>query len=139
MTSINRRNFLLGTAAAAGLSVVTLGTDGVAFASTILPYTPENWEQAIASGQPVAVRFFETWCSNCTAQGKTLSMLVEQDPAFADYIVIEAPFATNRAFAANLGIRRRTSIAIVVDGQVVTHVTGATGHKAIHDLLQQGL
>lgn len=138
MTTINRRHFLLGTAVA-GVAVASIGTSGAAFAATILPYTPENWAQALASDRPVAVRFFETWCPNCTAQGKTLSMLVEQDPAFADYIVIEAPFGANRDFAANLGVRRRTSIAIVVDGEVVTHITGATGRKAIQDVLQMGL
>ena len=138
MTAITRRNLLVGSAAVC-LSATVIGTSGVAFAATTLPYSKGNWQQALASGRPIAVRFYETWCSNCTAQGKTLAMLVNQEPAFADYVVIEAPFGANRAFAANLGIRRRTSIAIVVDGEVVTHVTGATARSAIHDLLQRGI
>ena len=138
MTTITRRNFLVGSATAS-LSAALIGAGGVAFAGTTLPYNQENWQQALASGRPVAVRFYETWCSNCMAQGKTLAMLINQEPEFSDYIVIEAPFAANRAFAADLGIRRRTSIAIVVDAEVVTHVTGATRHNAIRDLLRQGL
>ena len=138
MTAMTRRNFLVSSAAAC-LSAAVVSTSGVAFAATTLPYSEENWQQALASGRPVAVRFYETWCSNCTAQGKTLAMLVNQEPAFADYVVIEVPFGANRAFAADLGIRRRTSIAIVVDGEVVTHVTGATGRSTIHDLLQRGI
>ena len=138
MTAITRRNFLVGSATAC-LSAAAIGTSGVAFAATTLPYSEENWQQALASGRPVAVRFYETWCSNCMAQGKTLAMLVNQELEFSDYIVIEAPFGANRAFAADLGIRRRTSIALVVDGAVVTHVTGATRHNAIRDLLRQGI
>ena len=60
MTAMTRRNFLVSSAAAC-LSAAVVSTSGVAFAATTLPYE-ENWQQALASGRPVAVRFYETWC-----------------------------------------------------------------------------
>ena len=109
-----------------------------ALAQNFDDYTPESFEAALATGQPVVVNFYETWCSRCSTQRRNLSTLTASTP-YDGFIILQATFGEHRDFAKSMGINARTSIALIVDRKLVGIEVGGTRTSDITALLDQAL
>jgi len=118
------------------LVALTFGGASVATAQDFQDYTQENFEAALDSGQPIVVNFYESWCSRCATQRRNLSALLEQEQ-YSDIIVLEAVYGENRDFASQLGINARTSLALIVDRDLVAIEVGGTSVSRVQALLDQ--
>lgn len=113
-----------------------VGLSQAARAQDFQDFSQENFNAALDSGQPVVVNFYETWCSRCATQRKNLSALVAQD-AYSDVIVLEAIYSSHRDFAASMGINARTSLALIVNRELVAIEVGGTSTSRVKALLDQ--
>ena len=101
-------------------------------------YNEENFQAALASGKPVVINFYETWCTRCATQRRNLSALTQNEP-YNDFIVLEAIFSEERAFAGSMGINTRTSMALIVDRRLVATDVGSTSAMRVQNFLDQAL
>ena len=106
-----------------------------ATAQDFADFTEESFNEALDSGQPIVVNFYETWCPRCTTQRRNLNALLLSDEAYEDVIVLEAVYSDHREFAATLGIRTRTSLALIVDRELVAIEVGGTSQARVQALL----
>ena len=101
-------------------------------------FTQENFDEALDSGRPIVINFYESWCSRCATQRHNLQTLL-RDKAYADVIVLEAVFSQHRDFAAELGINTRTSLALIVDRELVATEIGGTSLDRVQALLNASI
>ena len=116
------------------LIALALGGVSVATAQDFQDFTEESFNAALNSGQPIVVNFYESWCSRCTIQRRNLSALLEEE-AYQDVIVLQAVFSKHRDFASSLGIKARTSLALIVDGELAEINVGGTSTSRVQNLL----
>jgi len=105
-----------------------------ALAAKEMAFSNEAFEKAQASGAPILVDIFATWCPTCRAQQPVLEKL-EADPKYKDLKVFQIDFdrqsETVRAFGAN-----KQSTLIVFRGDKETgRSVGVTDPAAIAALL----
>lgn len=135
MMTFTRRNAF---AAAAGLAASLL-MSASALAADIKPYSQAAFDKAVAAGNPVVVRFYESWCTNCAAQDRALKKLYGNDARFADFTQLDAVFSQNRALAREFGINRRTSLVVFKNGKPAGSATGVTRANQVADVLAKAL
>ena len=119
------------------LFALIFAVPATAHAQDFTDFTEESFEAALETGQPIVVNFYESWCSRCATQRRNLSALLEQD-AYSDVIVLEAVFSEHRDFAAQLGIRARTSLALIRDRELAAIEVGGTSVTSVQALLNAG-
>ena len=107
-----------------------------ALAQNFQDFSQQNFASALATGKPVVVNFYETWCSRCATQRRNLNTLVQQD-AYSDIIVLEAIFSEHREFAASMGINARTSMALIVNRNLLATEVGGTSTARVQALLDK--
>ena len=113
---------------------LTFAAVPMAQAQSFQTFTQDSFEAALETGQPIVINFYETWCSRCSTQRRNLAALVSQGE-YQDTIVLEATFSQHRDFAADLGINARTSLALIVDRDLVAIEVGGTSSAAVQALL----
>jgi len=118
------------------LIALTFATPSLALAQSFPDFTEESFNEALDSGQPIVLNFYEVWCPRCSTQRRNLSGLLENE-AYEDVIVLQAEFSKNRDFARSLGINGRTSLALIVDRTLVAIEVGGTSTRVVQELLDQ--
>jgi thiol-disulfide isomerase/thioredoxin len=107
-----------------------------ALAQNFQDFSQQSFEAALATGRPVVVNFYETWCSRCATQRCNLSALQQQD-AYSGIIVLEAIFSEHRNFASSMGINAHTSLALIVNRDLVAIEVGGTSRARVQALLDK--
>ena len=81
-----------------------------------------NFEELLASGKPVVVDFWATWCGPCRMQSPVIEQLAEEmgDKVFFSKVDVDA----NQETAAKFGIMSIPTMLIKKDGQVVDTIVG---------------
>lgn len=132
------KNFILQIAFAFLVTIGSIsGFTTVAQASSV-DFDQAAYEAAIATeGQTVVVRFYETWCPSCTAQGRTMETLVSDGGSHENVIMFNAVYSTHRDLARSLGINRRTSMALIHNGEVTSTIVGETRAAQLTEFLNR--
>ena len=99
-----RRSFL----ALAGLTSAALACPASAF--EFHPYDSAVVEKAIASGKPVIVHVYATWCLQCHMQASILDRL-KADPAYDQATYFRVDYDNQKSVVAKLDCPRSTLIA----------------------------
>ena len=134
---INKRTLLAALAAAtlATFSTSTIGT------AKQLKFSEAKFNQLKASGKPVMLDFFASWCGTCRVQAQKITALKNGNAAYAKIPVMKVDWDVYRthAFTKSLKIPRRSTLVMFNGGREVGRVVAQTSTRAIENLFKKGL
>lgn len=128
----NRRLFLalLGVAALSAPLAITR-----AHAFVIQPYTEAAAQKAIASGKPVVVEVYASWCPICLAQAAAVDALKDK-PAYRDITYYRVDFDGQKDVVKALNSPRATLIVYRGGKEVGRQSWGATQEDVMKILMK---
>jgi len=93
-------------------------------------YTTAGYEAAIAANRPVLIGVWADWCGICQTQIGVIEALAN-DPRFADLLVIEVSFDTQRHIMIRMNVSFRSTIIGVRDGHEIGRLNATTDPAVI--------
>lgn len=131
---MNRRDFLALTAA---VTLMPMGgrAEGMA-------YSPQALAAARASGKPVFLDFKASWCGTCKAQGRVISALKAENPAYAAQIVfldVDWDMWKDSPVVAEMNIPRRSTLVVVKGDKELGRIVAGTARAEIKALMDTAL
>lgn len=132
---MNRRTFLASTAT---LALLPLGLQ----AAESIPYTPGSAEAAMDEGKVVLLDFWASWCSTCAAQGRVLTQLRADNPAYDQkitFFVVDWDAYGKDTLAKELGIPRRSTLVLLKGRNELGRIVAGTSKAEIKALLDKAL
>lgn len=134
---MQRREFIiLGAAAAAvPLAVRTAG-------AAPLEYTPGMLQRRLDAGETLFLDFTASWCSTCRAQGRILSKLKQDNPAYeANITFIDIDWDTygRSQMAVRMKIPRRSTLVVLKGDDELGRIVAQTREDTIRGLLDVAL
>jgi thioredoxin 1 len=82
-----------------------------------------NFEELLASGKPLVVDFWATWCGPCKKIAPDVEALAEQ---YKDQVIIgKCDVDDNDELTGRFGVRNIPTVLFFKDGQVVDKQVGA--------------
>ncbi len=128
----NRRPFLalLGAAALAAPLAITR-----AHAFSIEPYEASAAQKAIASGKPVVIEVYASWCPICQSQAAAVEALKDK-PAYRDIAYYRVDFDGQKDVVKALNSPRATLIVYRGGKEVARQSWGATQEDVMKILMK---
>lgn len=99
-----------------------------------IDYTNAAWEAATASGAPIIIGVWADWCGICQTQIGVLDALAD-DPRFADVIIIEVNYDTQRHIMLRFNVSFRSTIIALRGPQEIGRLNAETDAAAIEAFL----
>ncbi|MCL4188365.1 MAG: thioredoxin family protein [Rhodobacteraceae bacterium] len=130
-----RRDFLLLSAA------VTLAPP-MARAAGGTPYSPGLVERLLGEGRTVFVDFYTTWCTTCRAQGRAITALRAENPAYdaaIAFVDVDWDIHAGSALARGLAVPGRSTLVALKGGRELGRLVAVTDRGAIRGLLDTAL
>ncbi|WP_374545086.1 thioredoxin family protein [Rhodoblastus sp.] len=124
----NRRLFL-----AALVATALVATGARAF--VVQPYESAAAQQAIASGKPVVVEVYASWCPICQAQASVVEALKDK-PAYRDITYYRVDFDAQKDVVKALNSPRATLIVYRGGKEVARQSWGATEEDVMKILMK---
>jgi thiol-disulfide isomerase/thioredoxin len=103
-----------------------------------LPFNQQLFDQLRASGQPVAVHFYATWCNVCKKQREITSGLLKQ-PEFSKLTLLSADIDHEQALMQTLKVASRSTLIVYKGPQEVGRTVADTNPDSLAALLRQAL
>ncbi|MGV8841153.1 MAG: thioredoxin domain-containing protein [Bauldia sp.] len=97
-------------------------------------YTNAAWESATAAGAPIIIGVWADWCGICQTQIGVLDALAD-DPRFADVVIIEVNYDTQRHIMLRFNVSFRSTIIALHGTQELRRLNAVTDPAAIEALL----
>ena len=97
-------------------------------------FNDENLKQEIASGKPVVVDFWATWCGPC----RMIAPIVEELAAQYDGQVLIGKYDVDDGadMAAEYGVRNIPTLLFFKDGQLVDRNVGSTTRETLEQKIK---
>ena len=101
------------------------------------------WNQAAFAsaqnaGKSIVVYVTAPWCPTCAKQRPTVAAL-EQDPKFAEAVVFEVDFDTQKDVLRQMRVRLQSTLIAFKGKTEEARATGITDPAAIRDLFERAL
>jgi len=122
-----RRGFLLA-------ALFVLLVPGLARAGGPVPFDAKEFAAAQAAGKPILVQIHADWCPVCAKQRPILGAL-EQTPEFADLVVFNIDFDSQKNFVRQLGAQLQGTLIVFHGSAERGRSTGETDAAKIKALL----
>lgn len=95
-----------------------------------LAITDQNYEELLASGKPMVIDFWATWCGPCKKIGPFIEALAEE---YQDQVIIgKCDVEDNDDLAMKFGVRNVPTVIFIKNGEVVDKQVGA-GPKSVFE------
>lgn len=96
--------------------------------------TDSNYAEAVASGKPMVLDFWATWCGPCRMVAPIIESLAEQ---YADQVIVgKVDVDENEELVSKFGIRNVPTVFFIKDGQVVDKIVGAAAKPAYEEKIK---
>jgi len=94
-----------------------------------LAINKENFEQTLASGQPVVIDFWAEWCGPCRMMGPIVDELAQEYEGRA--IVAKCDVEENDEITMKYGVRNIPTIIFLKNGEAVDRQVGVCTKEAL--------
>jgi thiol:disulfide interchange protein len=131
---MKRREFMI-LAAVATLAAPMAHAAGTA-------YSPEGVAAELAAGRTVLLDFTASWCSSCQAQGRKITALLEENPAYsAEVALFLVDWDTYKGsdLAQKYGITSRGSLVFLRGDAVIAQTATHSTEDQLRALLDQAV
>ncbi len=99
-----------------------------------LAITDSNFEELMASGKPVVIDFWATWCGPCKKVGPIIEELAAEYEGKA--VIGKCDVEENDDLASRFGIRNVPTILFIKNGEVVDKQVGAAPKSTLEEKLK---
>lgn len=96
-----------------------------------LAITDSNFEELLASGKPMVVDFWATWCGPCKKIGPDVEALAEE---YKDQVIIgKCDVDENDELTSKFGVRNIPTVLFIKNGEVKDKTVGAVTKAQLED------
>ena len=96
--------------------------------------TSENFEELIASGKPIVLDFWATWCGPCRRVGPIIAELANDYEG--QVIVGKCDIEEDEDLPMRFGVRNIPTILFIKNGEVVDKQVGAAARPVFEEKLK---
>lgn len=100
-----------------------------------LAITDSNFEELVASGKPLVIDFWATWCGPCKKIGPYIEELAEE---YKDSAIIgKCDVEENDDLAMRFGVRNVPTVLFIKNGEVIEKQVGAATKDVFEKKLKE--
>lgn len=132
---MDRRCFLVSLTAAVGASALPARADA-------LIYQPGLVSERLAAGETVFLDFKASWCTTCRAQGRQITALKAENPAYAEritFIDVDWDDWKDAEIVQRLNVPRRSTLIVLRGDQELGRIIANPRRDDIKALMDLGL
>lgn len=132
---MNRRDFLALTAA------ITLTAPMARAAAGSADYSADLLAAELAAGKVVFIDFKASWCGTCAAQGRAITALRSDNPAYdaISFITVDWDMWGEGDLVKQMNIPRRSTLVVLKGDKELGRIVAGTAKDEIKALLDLGL
>jgi thioredoxin 1 len=124
--------------AALALGALVLSTATADALTRRLPFDQKAFAEAQASGRPILVEFFTTWCPVCKVQRPFLTTL-GQNPKYQKIAYFEIDFDRHKELAREFRVHKQSTLIVFKGKNEIARSTGDTNKMSIEALVAKSL
>lgn len=111
-------------------------------AADFVAYKPGVIEKALGAGKTVFVDYYAPWCITCRSQSRTLTKLIDANPAYAKkitFVRVDWDTYKSEPVSTERQIPRRSTLIVLRGNKELGRIVAGTSEADIKALLDKGL